>query len=125
MYDGLIVFLGTEDMEKIHGFYAGICGLKLYLDQGGCRIYSVEGGGKIGFCSHMNPSEEDTLLTLVTDRVDEIYEDFVAAGIEVDDVPRLNEKYGIYHFFAKDPDGHRVEIQKFLWDEYYGGKPED
>jgi len=28
--------------------------------------------------------------------------------------PSVNERFGIYHFFLKDPDGHRVEIQKFL-----------
>ena len=125
MYDGLIVFMGTGNMEKTHSFYSGLCGLKLYLDQGGCRIYSVEGGGKIGFCSHIKPEGGEALLTLVTDRVDEVYETFVKAGVEVDGNPRINEKYGIYHFFAKDPDGHRLEVQKFLWDEYYGGKPED
>jgi len=123
MYDGLIVFFGTNDIEKIHWFYSCICGLKLYLDQGGCRIYSVEGGGKVGFCSHTKTIDGDALITLVTDRVDELYETFVDEGIEVDDIPRLNKKYGIYHFFAKDPDGHKVEILKFLWDEYYGGKP--
>ena len=26
----------------------------------------------------------------------------------------LNEKYEIYHFFAKDPEGRAVEFQKFL-----------
>lgn len=125
MYDGLIVFMGTRDMEKTHWFYSGLCGLKVYLDQGGCRLYSVEGGGKIGFCSHMTSGDNETLLTLVTDRVDEIYGVFANEGVEVDGEPRLNKKYGLYHFFAKDPDGHRVEIQKFLWDEYYGGKPKD
>jgi len=27
--------------------------------------------------------------------------------------PRLNEKYQIYHFYLKDPDGHIIEVQRF------------
>ena len=124
MYDGLIVFFGTDNMEETHKFYTEICGLKLYINQGGCRVYSIEGGGKIGFCRHVDSDAGDTIITLVTDNVEELFEKFIAVGIETDGKPRVTEKYGIYHFFTKDPDGHKVEIQKFLWDEYYSGKPE-
>jgi len=31
-----------------------------------------------------------------------------------DDRPRDNQKYRIYHFFAKDPEGRSVEFQQFL-----------
>ena len=30
--------------------------------------------------------------------------------------PRVNEKYNIYHFFAKDPEGRDIEFQRFLND---------
>lgn len=33
-WDGLIVFLGTDDMEATEGFYGRLLGLPLYKDQG-------------------------------------------------------------------------------------------
>lgn len=108
---------------KTHNFYKGLCGLRLWLDKGGCRIYEIEGGGKIGFCKHMDTDAKHTIITLVTDEVDILYNIFTENGVETGGAPKITEKYGIYHFFAKDPDGHIVEIQKFLWDEYYDGKP--
>lgn len=114
MYDGLITFFGTDDINKMHEFYNGLLGLPLYLDQGGCRLYSVPGGGILGFCEHINRDAGDTIITLVTDYVDRIYTMVCDEGYETDGKPRVTEKYGIYHCFTKDPDGHRLEIQKFL-----------
>ena len=28
--------------------------------------------------------------------------------------PQVNEKYNIYHFFLRDPEGRKLEIQRFL-----------
>ena len=43
--------------------------------------------------------------------VDEEYEKFkdVAEG-----APEVNEKYRIYHFFFRDPEGRMLEAQRFL-----------
>jgi catechol 2,3-dioxygenase-like lactoylglutathione lyase family enzyme len=47
-----------------------------------------------------------------------------AAGARADGAPRENPRYGIYHFFFfSDPDGHRLEVQRFLdprWDRAGG-----
>jgi hypothetical protein len=53
------------------------------------------------------------ILTLVTDFVDEVYDEFVRKDINTDGKPRLNERFQIYHFFATDPDGYRIEVQQF------------
>jgi hypothetical protein len=29
-------------------------------------------------------------------------------------VPKTNERYRIYHFFGKDPEGRNIECQAFL-----------
>ena len=28
--------------------------------------------------------------------------------------PQVNEKYNIYHFFLRDPEGRKLEVQRFL-----------
>jgi len=30
--------------------------------------------------------------------------------------PQISERYNIYHFYARDPDGRRLEFQRFLHD---------
>ncbi len=115
-WNGLIVFLGTGDLKENAGFYEGILGLKLYKDQGVCRIYEVPGGGCLGFCTHLGVTQKDRapIITILTDDVDLCYERLLDAGCEIAEAPRENAKFKIYHFFAKDPDGYTVEIQKFL-----------
>jgi len=112
--NGYVHFNGTNDIEKTHEFYCNFLGLKLWMEQATCRIYELPGGNLIGFCEHMEVAKKGNMLTFVTDYVDEVYEEFVKAGIYVDGAPRENKKYNIYHFFTTDPDGHELEAQKFL-----------
>lgn len=112
--NGYIHFNGTDDLEKAHRFYSDLLGLPLWLDQSACRIYELPGGNKIGFCEHMVVAKEGTMLTFLSEDVDAVYTAFVNAGIAVDGPPRVNDDYHIYHFFARDPDGHALEIQRFL-----------
>lgn len=112
--NGFVSFYGTEDLDKTHKFYSGFLGLELKIDQGVCRIYKLPGGNLIGFCEHIPVVTKGNILTFLSDDVDGVYEKFVAAEIKVTNKPKLNEKYNIYHFFTNDPDGHTLEIQKFL-----------
>lgn len=112
--NGYVHFNGTDDIERCHEFYHDFLGLKLYLEQARCRIYELPGGNLVGFCEHMEVAKKGNMLTFLSDHVDDVYDEFVKAGIEVDGAPRTNEKYNIYHFFTTDPDGHALEIQKFL-----------
>jgi len=117
MYDGFILFLGTTDLEKVDRFYAGLLGCQQVIDQKSCRIYKVSEQGFVGFCLHFEKKDltsQSPILTFVTERVDSVYEKLKAANIKVDGLPRLNPKFNIYHFFATDFDGYRVEIQEFV-----------
>ncbi|SHJ71155.1 Glyoxalase/Bleomycin resistance protein/Dioxygenase superfamily protein [Anaerobranca californiensis DSM 14826] len=115
-YQGLIVFLGTNNLEKTHYFYHEILQLPLYKDQGVCKIYDVPGGGKIGFCQHMDISinGKSPIITLLVDDVDKSYKELLEKNVIVEEKPKINPKFNIYHFFVKDPNGYNVEIQKFL-----------
>lgn len=115
MQAGFIAFFGTKDLEVTHGFYSNLLGLPLVIDQGTCRIYRAPGGGFIGFCEHLEVCQAGRapIITLVTDDVDGVYETLIQAGTKVSSEPKFNENYGIYHFFAQDPQGYTVEIQRF------------
>ena len=113
-FDAAITFCYVRDLEASARFYEGTLRLPLVVDQGSCRIGRVADGGYLGFCERpVEPQPETILLTLVVDDVDGWHEHLVAAGVPVDEAPRHNPEYGITHAFYRDPDGYRVEIQRF------------
>jgi catechol 2,3-dioxygenase-like lactoylglutathione lyase family enzyme len=114
--DGLIVFLGTKDLEETHRFYHGVLGLALDRDRGACRIYGVPGGGGLGFCEHLelSASANSPIITLLTDDVDAVHARLLAHGVSPEAPPKVNPRFAIYHFFVRDPNGYVVEVQRFL-----------
>ena len=109
-----ITFLRTQDLQRSARFYEEQLGLTLALDQGSCRIYKVQGAAFIGLCSSDGPPKtESVIFTLVTPDVDGWHQRLHEAGVPVDGPPRYNEKYQITQFFACDPDGYQIEIQRF------------
>ena len=114
--DEQITFIYTRDLAATTPFYETILGLELALDQGSCRIYHTIGRkAYIGICERDTAPEHPTgiILTIVSQDVDGWYKHLIAHDIQCDGEPRLNETYGIYHFFLNDPNGYLIEIQRF------------
>jgi catechol 2,3-dioxygenase-like lactoylglutathione lyase family enzyme len=113
--DGLIVFLGTKDLEATHRFYHGVLGLALDRDQGVCRIYGVPGGGGLGFREHLevSASANSPVITLLADDVEAVHARLLAHGVSPEAPPKVNTRFAIYHFFVRDPNGYAVEVQRF------------
>lgn len=113
----LIVFLPARDLAATRDFYARDLGLALVRDQGACLIFGAPSGGHVGFCQRDEgpppPNDEGVIVTVVTAEVDDVYRRLRRLGVETENPPSRNEKFGIYHFFARDPDGYRVEVQSF------------
>lgn len=116
MYNEFIMFLGSEDLEETDKFYRKVLDLELYKDQKTCKIYRINEGACIGFCDHINKTidKKSPIITLIVDDVDSVYEKMKDKGVHIEDKPKRNEKFNIYHFFLKDNNGYTVEIQKFL-----------
>ena len=112
--DSFIGFYPCHDLAQTSQFYQAL-GLEIARDQGSCVIFRVAAGGFLGFCQHdETPKHPGLILTFVLDDVDGAYETLVELGVETEAPPKLNERFGIYHFFARDPDGYRLELQRFL-----------
>jgi catechol 2,3-dioxygenase-like lactoylglutathione lyase family enzyme len=113
-FDCGITFCYTKDLDATSKFYETVLGLELALDQGGCRIYRVAPDSYLGFCQRdADPGRDGIILTLVTDDVDGWYERLREHGVSIDQEPRQNPDYLIYHFFFRDPNGYLLEIQRF------------
>ena len=116
MFKEFITFLGTNDLKSTSDFYQNILGLTVYKDQDVCVIFNINAQSKIGFCTHIPVvhDEKSPIITLVTERVDEIYKNLTSLGLNIKEKPKMNHKFNIYHFFFEDPNGYTIEIQKFL-----------
>jgi predicted enzyme related to lactoylglutathione lyase len=115
-YEDFITFFGTENLEETTNFYQNVLGLELYKDQGICKIFTATLTGKIGFCEHMKVvlEEKSPIITFIFENVDELYQKLVKNGIQIENPPKMDLKFNIYHFFFKDPNGYTIEIQRFI-----------
>lgn len=116
MFEGFITFLGTDNLKETHNFYHNILGLEVLKDQKVCKIYKITDQSSIGFCEHIEPTvkEKSPIITFLCDSVDDTYKALKDKTLTINEAPKINEKFNIYHFFIKDPNGYTLEFQKFL-----------
>ena len=112
--DAQITFLPSADLQRSRSFYEGVLGLPLVVDQGTCHIFRVGPRAYLATCERETPEPTDgVIFTMVTDDVDGWCSRVVNAGGTIESGPERNARFGIYHAFMRDPDGNRVEIQRF------------
>ena len=107
-----IIFYKTNNLQEIVDFYISL-GSKIWLDQGDCVILSHD-NFLFGFCERKGDITKGWLTTFfyqTPKEVDTIYEQMKDRA---ETQPLKNEKYNIYQFFAKDPEGRGLEFQAFL-----------
>jgi hypothetical protein len=107
-----IVFLATGDLKGIVEFYRSRMGMEVWLEQEDCTILR-HGDLALGFCQR-DRADTCGIITFWYPRdedIDRRYDDLKDLS---EGPPRVNEKYRIYHFFLMDPEGRRLEVQRFL-----------
>jgi catechol-2,3-dioxygenase len=109
--NGGIVFLATQDLEKVADFYKNKVGCEMWLDQGACKILK-HGNMLFGFCNsdHVDKEGVITFFYPAKEKVDVMYSKLQDIA---EDKPKMNPKFRIYHFYAKDPEGRSIEFQYF------------
>ena len=107
-----IVFLRTTDLARITHFYTETVGMESWLSQPGIEILRHE-NLLVGF-QEQPEADTDALLTFfyASRREVDVMHERLAPVAEAG--PRENPRYRIYNFFARDPDGRRIEFQHFL-----------
>lgn len=115
--DQQIVWVYTEDLAATARFYAESVGLEMVHDQVSCRIYRAAPAAFIGVCAARAGRAVEprgVVITLVSGDVDGWYRRLTDRGVPTDGPPRTIEPFNVYAFFATDPNGYRLEFQRFL-----------
>lgn len=113
---GGLVFLKTADRMSLVDFYRERIGMSPWLEQPNITILS-HGNMVLGFhqiTDLVDLPDLQGMYTFVypsTEKVDEMYHRLLKIA---DGEPRCNDRYRIYQFFAKDPEGRNLEFQAFL-----------
>jgi catechol 2,3-dioxygenase-like lactoylglutathione lyase family enzyme len=112
-----VTWVYTDDIAGTARFYGDTLGLEQVLDQGLCRIFRASGTAFIGVCQvrpgrHVEP--KGVVLTFVSSDVDGWHRHLIARGVTPEGAPERSEKFNVYCFFAKDPNGYLLEFQSFL-----------
>lgn len=107
-----IIFFGTKNLNGIKEFYANKITMEVWMEQSDCVILK-HGNLLLGFCQR-EEAENQGIITFVYENTDQVYNMYKRFRLEALAEPVVNEKYNIYHFFVKDPEGRMVEFQTFL-----------
>ena len=69
----------------------------------------------LGFCEKegVSTAKDGMIITLVTEKVDEVVAKLRARGLVLEKEPAFNPTFNIYHAFFRDPNGLLVEVQRF------------
>lgn len=115
--DQNVTWVYANDLEGTCRFYRDTLGLEQVLDQGGCRIFKSSASSFLGVCQvrpgrHVEP--KGVVITFVTSDVDGWHRHLVAKGVTPEGAPERSEKFNVYCFFARDPNGYLLEFQTFL-----------
>lgn len=112
-----IIFLKTRSLETVKEFYEGRIGMEVWLFQEDCIILK-HGNLLLGFCEKPDMTEAEIenggLITFFYKTWEEVYDLHRKFSDIVEGELKVNEKYNIYHFFARDPEGRLIEFQQFL-----------
>ena len=108
-----ITFINVLNLERSHRFYHTLLGLELVLDQGDCRIYRATGDAYMGICKRpQNIPRQGVFVHPNQFQVEEEVERS-RAGVTIEAPTQYNSTYQITQAFVLDPDGYRIEIQRF------------
>ena len=107
-----IIFFRTQNLKDCVSFYTKKLGMEIWLDQEACIILE-KGNLLLGFCQADEP-ETSGMITFFYETKEEVDKIFLQFKQESITEPEENEKFRIYQFFAKDPEGRVLEFQSFL-----------
>ena len=112
-----ITWIYCSNLETSHRFYGETLRLQLVRDERIARIYKTTSHAAIGVCTAFEDrvvEPQGGMISLVTEDVDGWFAKLSESGAVTRGAPHVIKEFGIYTFFAEDPDGYVIEFQQFL-----------
>lgn len=111
-----ITFFYYRDLAAAAGFYEGVFGLDLAIDQGWSRIYRIAGAAHLGLVDEARGMQrahdvKPVQLCLRVADVDAWHGHLRRCGVNGLTEPRNSDALGIRAFVCLDPEGYQIEIQ--------------
>ena len=107
-----IIFLSTTMRDEIVEFYTTRLGLDVWIEQEDCTILRQD-NLILGFCQR-ETADTGGVITFWYGSDKEVDAEHAKLADVAEGEPQVNEKYRIYHFFFRDPEGRMLEVQRFL-----------
>ena len=107
-----IVFLSTTRREEIVEFYRSRFDMTVWIEQEDCTILRQD-NLVLGFCQR-DRADTGGIITFWYGSDKEVDDEHARLSDIAEGPPQVNGKYRIYHFFFRDPEGRRLEVQRFL-----------
>lgn len=107
-----IIFFRTGMLNTIVDFYVNELGMHIWLEQTDCIILN-HGNLLLGFYER-EIAELEGMITLFYPSREDVDVIFNQLKHIATTEPSMNERYRIYQFFGKDPEGRTLEFQAFL-----------
>jgi predicted enzyme related to lactoylglutathione lyase len=119
VFQSQITLLYFRNIERAYDFYEGVLGLKVKIDQGYGRIYEICGNAFLGVMDEkrgflQSGYGKSIMISFVTDEVDQWYRTLQDRDVKLLSKPLTKQDIGIRSFLFEDPEGHILEIQKFI-----------
>ena len=107
-----IVFLKCIDLKKNLDFYQNTVDMEMWLEQPGIAILR-HGNMLLGF-HEAGSTDMECLITFFYESQSDVDAMHKKLDKQAVSQPKFNDRYKIYHFFAKDPEGRNIEFQYFM-----------
>jgi len=118
-YSSSIVFLSYNNYEYGIQFFEKVLNLKLVMDQGFARVYSINKTSFLGFTKALKEVENhgSTLISLTTDNLESEYNKIKEYDVLNLTPIRRIDQIPLDSFFFNDLEGHFFEFMRFIGEE--------
>ena len=111
-----ISWVYTEDIDSTAKFYSRVLQFDCLRETRDVRIFHTALQAAIGVCHCFDDrvvEPKGGMISLVTTDVDAWHARLLRNGAQIDEPPRRLERFGIYRFALRDPNGYWLEFQQF------------
>ena len=111
-----ISWIYTQDIDLTSKFFRDLMRFECLRETADTCLFRTTRNSAIGVCRVFGDrvvEPKGGMISLVTADVDALHARLLNNGAHIDEAPQRLERFGIYRFALRDPNGYVIEIQQF------------